>query len=157
MATSAAYANSTFLSLIGGTLTGPLSGTSIQGSAVAATGSLTIGGGTAITQYISVTKTVTLPQINGGQCTTLQTAAVEGFSPGTSDTIALGIPGALMMVAASPAKAHGPPPPMVLMTYQAWETSATGSPTITLAVCNQGGSSYSGGDTGTVRIDIFKH
>lgn len=180
-ATSASetYANSTFVPLIGGTMggtlnlpalnaTGAVSSASVT-TGFAATGSLAIGGGTAIVEYYSVTQKITLPAINPSQCATLQTSPLTGFTPGTVDSIALGIPGSLMSVPsgptppAPPAPPNGPAPPPppgpppVLLHYQAWETSAAASPTITVEVCNMTGPGYSGGASGTIRIDIFKH
>ncbi len=109
--------------------------------------SITIGGGTAITEYVSVTRAVHLPAIATNSCTTFTTAAVTGFTPGTSDSIALGLPSALVSGLGSG----------VFLMYQAWETSTSASPTITIQVCNPSTSRYRGGDTGTIRIDIFKH
>jgi hypothetical protein len=70
-----------------------------------------------------------------------------GFTPGTSDTIAFGIPSALVSGLGSG----------VSLLYQAWETTTTVSPTITIQVCNPTGVKYKGGATGTIRVDVFKH
>jgi hypothetical protein len=45
----------------------------------------------------------------------------------------------------------------VSLLYQAWETTTTTSPTISVDVCNPTGTDYAGGGTGTIRADIFKH
>lgn len=142
------YANSKFVPLAGGT-TGALNASS-----------LTIGGGTPITEYLSVTLHVTLPAINPGECTRFETAALTGFTPGASDTFSLGIPGNLL-TGLAPVHGHGPAHtpahgPMAFLTYQAWETSSSPSTTLSLQVCNSS-VPYPGGDAGTIRIDIFKH
>lgn len=111
------------------------------------TGSITIGGGTAVAEFVSVTFPVTLPAINSAQCTTLVSPAVTGFIPGTSDTIALGLPASLLSLGASSA----------FLMYEAWEITTNSSPTITIQVCNPSASRYKGGDFGTIRADIIKH
>jgi hypothetical protein len=113
---------------------------------ITASGSLTIGGGTPISEYVSITHSITLPAINPGSCTTFITAAVTGFTPGSGDTIALGTPRTLLTGLGSG----------VFLVYEAWETTTTESPTITIRVCNPS-SRYRGGNSGTIRIDIFKH
>jgi uncharacterized repeat protein (TIGR03803 family) len=110
-------------------------------------GTLAVGGGTAIKEYVSVTDSITLPALTAGSCTTFKTAAVTGFTPGTSDTIGLGIPSALVNDLGTG----------VFLIYQAWETSTAESPTITIQVCNPTGARYRGGTSGTLRIDVFKH
>jgi 6-phosphogluconolactonase (cycloisomerase 2 family) len=155
------YANGTFLPLAGGTLTGRLNGTVANfGGDVTAAGnvtasrnvsagdSVTIGtGGTPIAEYVSTTYSATLPILSSGACAMLTTAALTGFTPGTADTIALGIPKSLVSSLGN----------NVFLIYQAWETTTSASPTITIQVCNPTGSRYSGGATGTIRVDIFKH
>src|SRR5439155_25009757 len=110
-------------------------------------GSVTIGGGTAIVEYISITQSVTLPVLTAGACSTFTTGALTGFTPGASDTLALGIPTALQTGLGSG----------IFLLYQAWETSATVSPTVTIQVCNPSASRYKGGAVGNIRIDVFKH
>lgn len=110
---------------------------------VATIGSVTIGGGTPIVEYVSTTDSLTVPALTPGSCTTFTTAALTGFTPGTSDTIALGTPASLVS--------------SFFLQYQAWETTTTSSPTITVQVCNPTGVKYKGGATGTIRIDVFKH
>lgn len=135
------------------TFTGGQSMPSVSVSGATATGSITVGGGTPITQYISVTQPITLPSIRAGQCTTFETAALTGFTPGSSDSIALGIPSVFLTGLED--RSHGVPPP-VFLVFQAWETSSSPGTTITLQVCNPS-SNYGGGAAGTVRIDVFKH
>jgi YVTN family beta-propeller protein len=111
-------------------------------------GNLTIGtGGTPVVEYVSVTDSITVPALTPGTCTTFATSALTGFTPGTSDTIALGIPSALVSNLGTG----------IFLDYQAWETTTTISPTITIQVCNPTAVKYKGGATGTLRIDIFKH
>lgn len=128
------------------------------------TGTLAIGGGTPITEYLSTTLPVTLPAIHPGACTTFQTAQLAGFTPGSDDTIAMGIPSALQsgLTNSAPPGPAGPPPPPpppgppIFLVYQAWETSSSANTTITLQVCNPS-TPYSGGATGVIRFDIFRH
>lgn len=113
---------------------------------VAAAGSVIIGsGGTPIAEYIATTLITALPAITSQSCTTFTTAALTGFTTGNHDTIALGIPNAL-------ASAYA-------LMFQAWETSASTSPTITIRVCNFTGARYAGsGSTSyTIGIDVIKH
>jgi hypothetical protein len=111
-------------------------------------GTVTIGtGGTPIAEYVSTTYSATLPALTSGSCTTFTTAALTGFTPGASDTIALGLPTSL--VSSLGAK--------IFLIYQAWETTTTPNPTLTIQVCNPSGVRYAGGATDTIRIDIFKH
>jgi uncharacterized repeat protein (TIGR03803 family) len=117
--------------------------------------SLAIGGGTPIAEYVSITQSVTLPALSSASnadavispCATFTTAALTGFTPGASDAVALGIPKSL-----STGLGTG-----VFLVYQAWENSATASPTLTIQVCNSSGLRYKGGASGFVRVDIAKH
>jgi hypothetical protein len=110
--------------------------------------SITIGaGGTPIMEYVSTTYSATLPVLTAASCTTFTTAALTGFTPGTSDTIALGLPKSLVSALGN----------NIFLIYQAWETTTSASPTLTIQICNPTGSRYSGGATGTIRIDVFKH
>lgn len=133
------------------------------------TNSVTIGGGTAIQGYFSVTIPVTLPALPPGTCMSYHSAAIAGFTPGDTDTFAIGAPSALTASLHAPAP-HGPgdkdddrdwdhpyPGPALFLSYQAWETSTTANPTISLEVCNSSNSPYQGGFTGNFRVDIFKH
>jgi uncharacterized repeat protein (TIGR03803 family) len=146
-----------------GVFSGNVRAAMLTASGPVAGGSLTIGGGTAISEYISVTDTITLPAIKGGSCTTFQTAALTNFTPGTTDTLSLGIPSQLIAGLTSqppgPKAGKGHPPAAgqpVYLSYQAWETGTGPSPTVTLQVCNLSGP-YAGGATGTIRVDVFKH
>ena len=123
------------------TVNGTVNATSLVG------GSLDIGGGTPITEYASITTGITLPVLVPLSCAQFTTAAVTGFTPGASDTIALGTPSSLLT-----GLGNG-----VFLVYQAWETTTTTSPTITIQVCNPSGNRYAGGASGTLRVSIFKH
>jgi hypothetical protein len=170
------FATAKFVPLAGGTMTGALNLPSLAATGgVTATGplaggSLSVGGGTPITEYLSVTLPITLPAMKPGTCTTFQTAALTGFTPGDTDTISLGIPSALQTgLTNGPdgprgdrADGHGPggdgrgAGPSIFLAFQAWETPNSSPTTVTLQVCNPS-SPYSGGATGTIRFDIFKH
>ena len=136
-----------FAKIAANTFTGAQTMPSLSVSGAAQEGSVTIGGGTAITEYVSVTRAITLPAIATNTCATFTTAPVTGFTPGASDTIALGVPSGL-------ASGLGGG---VFMIHQAWETSTAANPTITIQFCNPSTVRYTGGASGTVRIDIFKH
>lgn len=112
---------------------------------LATTGSVSIGGGTPIMEYVSTTLSITLPALTSGSCMTFATAALTGYTPGTSDTIALGVPSDLVFL------------PKVFVFWQAWETNTSPSPTITVQVCNPSASRYAGGAADTIRVDVFKH
>jgi hypothetical protein len=155
------YANNTFVPLAGGAMTGALnlpslnasgavSGTSLTASGALAGGSIKVGGGTPITEYISTTRTITLPAIKARACTTFVSAALTGFTPGPTDSIALGIPGNLVGALKS-----GNTP--IFLLYQAWETGSSPSTTVTIQVCNATATNYAGGPSGNIRIDVFKH
>ena len=104
-------------------------------------GSLTIGGGTPISEYISIVQAITVPALLPGACTTFTTAALDGFTPGTLDTIALGISSSLLKGSS--------------LNFQAWETSSTANTTVTIQACNLGLNFKV--STGSVRVDIFRH
>lgn len=111
-------------------------------------GTLAIGGGTPITEYVSLTyKVAALSSLQPGDCTELTTSPLTGFTPGSSDSLAVGIPASLTANLGR----------RVFLMYQAWETTTTASPTITIQVCNPSGSPYRGGAAGTIRIDVFRH
>jgi hypothetical protein len=134
------------------TASNSFTGDQIVAGKVTATGalqgaSLTIGGGTPITEYLSMTMPLVTPKLAAGACTTIQSPPLNGFTPGTADTIALGIPNELIV----------DKPANVFLMYQAWETAAAVSPTITILVCNQSSRVHKGGNNGTIRIDVFKH
>ena len=124
------------------TINGTVNATSLVG------GSLDVGGGTPITEYVSTTQGITLPVLTSLACTRFTTAPVTGFTPGASDTIALGVPSSLVPDTGTDD---------FFLVYQAWETSTAASPTITIRVCNSGGARYAGGASGTLRVSIFKH
>lgn len=117
-------------------------------SGAASAGSITIGGGSPITEYVSTTYTVAvLGTLGSGQCRTMVTGPLAGFTPGSSDSIALGIPNTLTSNLGTG----------VFLMFQAWETNTNISPTITIQICNPSQVSFSRGAEGTIRIDIFKH
>lgn len=127
------------------------------------TNSVTIGGGTAIQGYFSVTIPVTLPALPPGTCMSYRSAVISGFTPGDTDTFAIGAPSALTSTLRAPGdkddrdKDHPHPKPALFLSYQAWETTTTANPTVSLEVCNPSNTPYQGGFTGNFRVDIFKH
>jgi len=125
--------------------------THISGTATASSGvfsgQVTIGGGTPVAELISITQSITLPALNSSACTTFTTAPLTNFTPGSSDTLALGLPSNLVSGLGSG----------IYLIYQAWETTNTISPSITIQACNPTASRYKGGASGLVRIDVLKH
>ena len=101
-------------------------------------GSLTIGGGTAITEHLSATYSVSLPVIFPLSCAKLPAVALPGASDG--DTVALGVKNALT---------HGG-----ILTFFAWVSSAN---EITMKACNSQIGPVSTPITGTIRVDVWKH
>lgn len=152
------YANNTFVPLAGGvtmtgsltapslTSSGPLQGVSVAASGALSGGSLTIGGGTPIAEFASLTRSITLPALKSGACTTFKTPALKGFTPGTDDTVSVGISKSLLKGVGSG----------IFLVYQAWEDNSAASPKLTVQVCNPS-AKYKGGATGAIRIDVFKH
>jgi len=118
---------------------------------VAASGSVTIGGGTPILEHLSVTLggppnlSITIPSISPNNCATLGPITVTGASDG--DTISLGVPNALIAGTAGD-----------FIEFYGWVSAANA---VTIRVCNpHGGSSNNQVSTGTgkvIRVDIWKH
>jgi len=105
------------------------------------TGSISIGGGTAITQHLSATYSITVPPLKPNTCTNL-TRTLNGAVAGGNDTIALGVPGSLM-------SAGG------FLMFQAWES---GADAITIRICNVNPNGpASAAVTDTIRLDLWKH
>jgi len=73
--------------------------------------------------------------------------ALTSFTPGNSDSIALGLPKSLISSLGG----------SIFLIYEASETTTSTSPTITIQVCNTTGARYGGGASGTIRVDVFKH
>ena len=144
--TSEAYANSTFLPLAGGTMTGTLNAptVNVSGNSTTAgsttTGTLTIStGGTPIKEHLSMSFNPSFAALKQGTCATANftlTGAADG------DTIALGVPNARMTGGGN-------------MIYTAW-VSAAG--TITIQACNVNPSMpQKTAGSGAIRVDLWKH
>jgi hypothetical protein len=110
---------------------------------VAATGSVTIGGGTAILEHLSGQFTITVAQgaIAPNNCITLPNIGFAGSSDG--DSIALGVPNALVAGTAG-----------AFLEYYGWVSAAN---TVTIRVCNPHGGSANNLASGKIRVDIWKH
>jgi hypothetical protein len=105
------------------------------------TGSLLIGGGTAISQHLSATYNISLPSLKANTCTNL-TEPLNGAVSGGNDSIALGVPSSLM-------SAGG------FLMFQAWESAPN---TITVRACNVNPiGPASSAVSGTIRVDLWKH
>jgi hypothetical protein len=102
-------------------------------------GSLTIGGGTRITQHLSATTSITVPALKVGACSETS-LALSGVSDG--DTVALGVPNALMQASGIP-------------SYTAWVGAAD---LIKIRACNLDPNiPQKTGVTGVIRVDVWKH
>ncbi|OLB33850.1 MAG: hypothetical protein AUH11_20055 [Acidobacteria bacterium 13_2_20CM_57_17] len=108
---------------------------------IAASGSVTIGGGTPILEHLSQAFTVSVPSVSPNNCASLTPITFTGASDGY--TIALGVPNALV------AGTTGD-----FLQYFAWVSTAN---TVTIRVCNPHGASASNPVSGTIRVDIWKH
>jgi hypothetical protein len=108
---------------------------------ISTSGSLAIGNGTPITQYISATYSINVPSLKPGACSQLM-ETLNGSVAGSNDTIALGIPSSMMSAGGS-------------LIFQAWESATN---TIIIRVCNvnpNGPPSTAVSDT--IRVDLIKH
>jgi len=104
------------------------------------TGAVTIGGGTPIKRYLSMTFEITLPALAVGSCATLN-EPVTAVGSDTNDTISLGVSNAFMSGTSG------------LLVFQAWESAMN---TISIRVCNVSGATTSS-ITNSIRVDLFKH
>jgi hypothetical protein len=75
--------------------------------------------------------------------------------PGTADSIAMGIP-QLFLAGLSPMEDEPHHGRRIFLTFSAWETTSSADTTVTIQVCNPS-EPYRGGDSGTIRVDLFKH
>ena len=105
---------------------------------LATSGRVTIGGGTAITEHLSMTFSLRVPSLKPSTCTS-STFTLTGASDG--DTAALGVPNALMSAG--------------MIIYSAWVSAVN---TVTIRACdiNPNGPATTA-VSGTVRVDIWKH
>jgi hypothetical protein len=102
--------------------------------------SVTIGGGTAITEHISVLVNPTFAALKPGACAT-QDFTLTGAADG--DTIALGVPNSRMTGGGTQ------------LVYTAW-VSAAG--TIAIQACNANANNpQKTAGTGSIRVDLWKH
>jgi hypothetical protein len=125
---------------IGNAFTGNQSVTgnvSVSGNS-ATTGTVTIGGGTPITEHLSVLVNPSFPALRASTCATAR-FRLAGAADG--DTIALGVPNERMMGGSN-------------LIYTAW-VSASG--TVTVQVCNVAGGPQMIAASGSIRIDLWKH
>jgi hypothetical protein len=106
---------------------------------VAASGSVTIGGGTPIIEHLSMTFSPNFAALKPSTCAAL-TFTFPGASDG--DTVALGIPNAMMTIAGIP-------------NYFAWVSAVN---TVTIRACNlDPNNPQKTAGTGAIRVDIWKH
>jgi hypothetical protein len=127
--------NNTAATSAGNILIGQYNG--VTKFSVAASGSVTIGGGTPILEHLSATPTIIVTPIAPSNCITISNVSVPGASDG--DTLALGVTNAMV--------------PGGSLNYFAW---VSGPGIVTIRVCNIKGSTNAQ-ITGTIRVDIWKH
>jgi hypothetical protein len=99
---------------------------------------LSIGGGTAITEHLSALFNPRFPLLHPATCATAS-FAFNGVSDG--DTTALGVPNARMQGDGN-------------FVYTAWVSAAN---TITLQECNVSGTNQHTAGSGNIRVDVWKH
>lgn len=120
-------------------LTAAIAGTKINpdfGSQnIITTGSLTIGGGTAIARHISATTSITFSLSTPNTCT-VATTSISGAALG--DVVALGMP--------------EPPTTDYLISFGAWVSAAD---VVSLKYCTGAATTTDG--VFTVRFDVWKH
>lgn len=104
---------------------------------LSASGFLTIGGGTAIKEHLSILVNPPFPALRSGKCATAS-FAFNGSNDG--DTIALGVPNSRMSGGGN-------------LIYTAWISAAN---TVTVQACDQTTAQTAAG-TGSIRIDLWKH
>jgi hypothetical protein len=128
---------------IGNSFTGNQSVTgNISATGSLATGSLSIGNGTAITRHLSATYSLAVPSLKPSTCVYYYPLSFPGAVSGGSDTIALGVPGTFM-------SAGG------FVMFDASEYTAD---TIVIRVCNVSPNGpASTAVTGIIRADLWKH
>ncbi|MHB8654557.1 MAG: beta strand repeat-containing protein [Terriglobia bacterium] len=105
---------------------------------IAASGSVSIGGGTPITEHLSMVVTPGFANLNSLACTSANftlTGAADG------DTVALGVQNSMMNVD-------------VPLVYTGWVSVAN---TITIRDCNFSGAKQKVAATGSIRIDLWRH
>jgi hypothetical protein len=104
---------------------------------VSSAGAATIGGGTAIARYLSVSTSVAFPQFSQGSCNTLS-VTVTGAADG--DSVALGIPNALAAV-------NG-------LTWFGWVSAPD---IVSVRGCNMTNQTVPAPPTANVRVDVWQH
>ena len=112
---------------------------SISGN-LSTAGSTILGGGTPIVEHLSALFNPSIAALKPATCATAN-FTLTGASDG--DTLALGVPNARMTGGTG-----------VILNYFAW-VSATN--TVTIQVCNVGGSPQKTAGTGAIRVDVWKH
>jgi len=112
---------------------------SVSGTFNAGT-SVVIGGGTAITEHLSVLLNPAIAALKSGVCSTTS-LTLNGASDG--DSLVLGVPNARMTGGAG-----------VILNYSAWVSSAN---KVTLQVCNIGSSPQKTAGSGAIRVDLWEH
>jgi len=136
-----ATGSTVYVAKAGDTLTGDLTLPNLSASGkVSANGSLVVGsGGTAITTHLSRTFSPSFAALKPSTCTALAFTFPEASD---GDTVALGVPNAMMTVTGLP-------------NYFAWVSAAN---TITIRACNLDPNiNQKTGASGTIRIDVWKH
>jgi hypothetical protein len=101
-------------------------------------GTLAIGGGTCITEHLSMIFSPNFTRLQAWSC---QTASFTFTGATNGDTIALGVPNSRMTGGGN-------------LVYNAWVSSAN---TVTIQGCNLSNAWQSKAGTGNIRVDLWKH
>ncbi len=103
------------------------------------TGSLTIGGGTAITEHISSSTAIDFGSIPGNGCETQTVAGVSGAVDG--DVVTLGVPNNVASASST-------------LVFTGWVSAAD---TVSVRVCQVASGDSGNLPSGTFRVDVWKH
>ncbi len=120
------------------TVNGGVAGGYFSTSGSTSTGSLTIGGGTAITGHFSILVNPNYPALTAGTCAAAN-FTLNGAADG--DTLALGVPNERMLGGGS-------------IYYIAWVSASN---TITVKACNVSKLPQKTPGSGAIRVDLWKH
>lgn len=136
--TSLGQASSTRFSVFDTAYFGGTATTTIDSAGAVSAQTITISGGTSITNHISATAPLDFPIIGANSCQTL-TITATGAADG--DTVSLGVPNALASASST-------------LAFNGWVSAAD---TVTVRVCQIAGQATSDPAAATVRADVWKH
>jgi len=136
--TSLVQASSTRFSVFDTAYFGGTATTTINSAGAVSAQTITIGGGTSITNHISATASLDFPVIGANSCESL-TITVTGAADG--NTVALGVPNALASASST-------------LAFSGFVSAAD---TVTVRICQVAAQATSDPAAATVRADIWQH